>query len=431
MSLSGVRAALRPRPVWRTAVWQLPPWLRGYVLALPLVAVVLLVVASLHWAPTASDLAMFAALLGGGTASIEATRRLGEPAGVLTKDLLSTWWLPIAVLLPPQYVLVAAAVLMALTQWRVRRTAVYRRVFTAAAIGLAYLPVSLLFHTDSGPLAALGGVGARSLPWVAVAAGCGVLAAALNTALVAVAVKAADPLSRWISLLWDRDNLLLDLTELCAGLMVAVLVAGDWHWPLVLIALPPMLLLQRGLLHGQLHAAARIDGKTQLLNAVTWEREAAAELARLRRSRRPAAVLLMDVDHFKAVNDLYGHLAGDEVLRAIADVLRAELREPDLVGRFGGEEFVALLSGVDEAAARQVAERLRQRVAGLAVPVDDATLMQVTMSVGVAADADGELDVPDLLASADAALYRAKHAGRDQVRVHLRPERRQAPEPGA
>jgi len=429
MTSSGVRAASRPAPT-APGVWQLAPLLRSYVVLLPALAVLLTVATALGSSWDRGQLAMFAALLGGGVASIEATRRLGEPADVLSKDLLSIWWLPVAVLLPPPYVLIAAAVLMTLTQWRVRRSAVYRRVFTAAAIGLAYAPVSLLFHGRSGPLRGVADLSPQSLAWVGVVAGCGLVAAALNTLLVALAVKGADPLTRWMQLLWDPENLLLDLTELCAGIMVATLVAPG-RYLLVLVALPPMLLLQRGLLHGQLHAAARLDGKTQLLNAVTWEREAAAELSRLRRARRPAAVLLLDLDHFKAVNDGYGHLAGDDVLRAVADVLRSELREPDLVGRFGGEEFVALLSGVDEPAAGNAAERLRRRIASLAVPVEEGTLLQVTASVGVAAVTQADLDVADLLTSADAALYRAKDAGRDRVSVHLSADRRRAPDPTA
>ncbi len=196
---------------------------------------------------------------------------------------------------------------------------------------------------------------------------------------------------------------------------------------LVLVGLPPVLLAQRGMLYAQLNAAARTDTKTGLLNAVTWEREAAAELSALRRRGQPAAVLLVDIDHFKHVNDTHGHLAGDDVLRRVADVLRAQLRnQKDLICRFGGEEFAVFLPGLDALEAPAAAERLRRGVAELVTPVG-GTLVQITVSVGVSvADpvATPDATVPELLAGADLGLYQAKGAGRDQVRLLGRPDRR-------
>ena len=104
--------------------------------------------------------------------------------------------------------------------------------------------------------------------------------------------------------------------------------------------MPTVLLARRFMMHAQLLAKSRIDTKTGLLNAATWESEAAAEIARAVRTRSPLSVALIDIDHFKAVNDTYGHLAGDTALRAVSDALREQLRSYDLAGRFGGEEFV-------------------------------------------------------------------------------------------
>ena len=137
--------------------------------------------------------------------------------------------------------------------------------------------------------------------------------------------------------------------------------AGDL---LLLVALPPVILLQRSLMHQQLAAAARTDPKTGLLNATAWQREADAEVVRALRTGTPLALLLMDVDHFKRVNDNHGHLIGDEVLRALAVELRRQVRESDVVGRFGGEEFTVLLPGTDDAGAYGIAERLRASAAG-------------------------------------------------------------------
>ena len=409
------RPGLRHVRGW--ALWGLPRGLRAYVGSVPLVAAALGVVLAASTTLDGSDLTVFAALLLGGVASVETTRRMGEPAGVLAKDLLSVWWLPAAVLLPPVYALVLPIPLLALTQWRVRRAPVYRRVFSAAAVGLAHALAGVGLREVSGGFSSLEASHLHPLGWLLTVAAAGAGAAALNTALIAAAVKAADPQTRWRELLADRENLMLDAVELSLAALVAFVIG---HSPLlVVMVLPVVLLLQRALLHTQLSAAARTDGKTGLLNAVTWEREAQAELARCRRSGLPAAVLIADLDHFKQVNDTHGHLVGDRVLRAVADALGRELRAQDLIGRFGGEEFVVLLPGADTTEARRVGERLRRCVAALGVPAEDGLPVRVTISVGASiADPPG-LTLPDLLAGADACLYRAKDDGRD--RVHLLP----------
>ena len=121
------------------------------------------------------------------------------------------------------------------------------------------------------------------------------------------------------------------------------------------------------------------------------------------------------------VNDTYGHLVGDRVLKALAEALTSQSRDYDRVGRFGGEEFVLLLAQTTEADACKIADRLRAHVEALSVPVDDrldAPIVQVTISVGVTAVAKGEKhELTDLLAAADSALYHAKQAGRNRVAV--------------
>jgi len=169
-------------------------------------------------------------------------------------------------------------------------------------------------------------------------------------------------------------------------------------------------------MHRQLTAAARTDPKTGLLNATAWQREADAAVARSERTDAPLALLLVDVDHFKRVNDSHGHLIGDEVLRALAADLRRQVRESDAVGRFGGEEFTVLLPRTDDAGAYGIAERLRASAATLSVAAAGARV-GVTVSIGVAVLGQHGNDMFELLAAADGALYRAKDAGRDQVRV--------------
>jgi len=286
-------------------------------------------------------------------------------------------------------------------------------VFSAAVIGLSYAAVSLAFHTSFPGSVGLP-LGPERLALVAAVAAAGLAAAALNSLLVAVAVKAVDPQTSWQALLWDAEDLRLDVFEVCVGVIVAVMVGIDAV--LLVMTLPPVLLLQRGLLHAQLRAAARHDPKTGLLTAVTWEREAASTLQTRRRDRQPVAVLLIDIDHFKDVNDTHGHLVGDQVLRAVADTLSSGMRDQDLLGRFGGEEFVAMLVPADATETDLIAERLRQQVAALSVPTAAGPFVTVTVSIGVAAvDRSSSLAVADLLAAADMCMYRAKAAGRNRI----------------
>ncbi|MDT3441577.1 diguanylate cyclase [Pseudofrankia sp. BMG5.37] len=219
-----------------------------------------------------------------------------------------------------------------------------------------------------------------------------------------------------------------EIAELCSGVAVAALWAAN---PLLMLAVvPPVLLLASSLPPDELLAAARTDPKTRLANVTWWREVAEAELARTRRAGRPLSVLLVDIDHFKQVNDRHGHLFGDTVLVAVADALRAATRPWDLVGRFGGEEFVVLLTDVDLSTAAEVAERIRGQVAATRCPLDgpspaagldggdddDRGTVSVTVSVGAAA-CEPPASLASALAAADAALYRAKAAGRN--RVHL------------
>ncbi|MGW0803550.1 GGDEF domain-containing protein [Nonomuraea sp. NPDC002799] len=354
------------------------------------------------------DVLTFGALLGCGAVCIEATRRLGVPAGV-SRDLLSAWWLPVALLLPPVYALFAPIVLQILLQVRVRATVLYRRVFSSAAIGLSGCTASVVFHwCVDDPWVLSRGSGSPIVYAVTAA----VLFSLLNIALIAIAAHTADPDITWREVLWDRESVLLDIVELCLG--VTVSIGCGLNLALLVLALPPVVLLQRSLLHAQLQAAARTDAKTGLLNAAAWQREADTEIVRARRTGDTLAVLIIDIDHFKRVNDAHGHLAGDQVLIGVAATLRSQLRDYDVVGRFGGEEFVVLLPGADMQEARRVAERLRIRIGHMAVPADD-TLIRVTISAGVALMSIHGDDLIDLLAAADVALYRAKELGRDRV----------------
>lgn len=164
----------------------------------------------------------------------------------------------------------------------------------------------------------------------------------------------------------------------------------------------------------QLRALAASDGLTGLANRRVFFERLEAEILRSRRYEHGLALLLLDVDHFKKINDRFGHPAGDEVLRRVARTLAGLARETDLVARYGGEEFAVLLPSTDEAGGRHVAERARSGVAELVITWEEHPVA-VRVSVGVTA-LEGEEDTAEaLVARADQALYAAKQAGRDRV----------------
>jgi diguanylate cyclase (GGDEF)-like protein len=170
--------------------------------------------------------------------------------------------------------------------------------------------------------------------------------------------------------------------------------------------------LENARLHGMVEKQALVDGLTGLANRRAASDALHAEAARAERLQTPLSVVLADLDGFKDVNDEYGHAVGDEVLRAFADVLRQTVRESDVAGRWGGEEFLLLLPGADEEGAVQLADRIRVALADRSIP--GAPGLSVTASFGVAEYA-GESNSDDLVVAADSALYRAKRAGKDRV----------------
>ncbi|MFE8071236.1 diguanylate cyclase [Marinobacteraceae bacterium S3BR75-40.1] len=158
---------------------------------------------------------------------------------------------------------------------------------------------------------------------------------------------------------------------------------------------------------------ATTDALTQLPNREALEERLELEFARWKRYGNRISLAVLDIDHFKTVNDRYGHLAGDKVIQLVARALREQLRETDFIARFGGEEFVVLLPETDEAAAFQVCEKLRERIAGLPFHFRRERVA-VTLSAGVIAFQDAS-SPDELFDRADRALYRAKEAGRNRV----------------
>ncbi len=176
-----------------------------------------------------------------------------------------------------------------------------------------------------------------------------------------------------------------------------------------------------GAVRDLLAAAARsqhrvfTDPLTGVHNRGSFQRQFPVEMERSRRSGAPLALLFADIDHFKRINDEYGHEAGDTVLRQLASLLVAHLRRIDYVFRFGGEEFTLLLPGTDLKEAAHTAERLRAQIASTGVKLPDGRRLDVTLSIGVAVFPEHGEDERVLLRRADLAMYQAKQAGRNRI----------------
>ena len=272
--------------------------------------------------------------------------------------------------------------------------------------------------TEAGDVVGVAGIGLAVLLYVVV-----------NTLLVAVAIAltddrrgrdragARDLVGRW-------DDNALEVATICMGALAAVALSSAPG--LVALVLPPILVLHRAVLVRQLEEVASTDAKTGLLNAAAWRAQATRRVLHRQRGGGAAAVLILDLDHFKAVNDAYGHLAGDEVLAAVAAELRAGSRAQDLVGRFGGEEFVVLLRDLPAGPAgsevlHSVAERIRRQVSQLEVAVhtpDGAAIVTgLSVSIGGAVLPTDGTTLDQVLQVADASLYAAKRDGRNRVRI--------------
>jgi diguanylate cyclase (GGDEF)-like protein len=168
---------------------------------------------------------------------------------------------------------------------------------------------------------------------------------------------------------------------------------------------------------------ALIDEGTGLPNRRSILQSLAQQMAAARRSRQPLTLLMLDIDHFKRINDEHGHLQGDAALRHVAQTLQQRLRGQDLLGRFGGEEFLALAPGIGaDPDGLHLADALRTTVAARPVNIDGGRAMKLTVSVGVAElGPDDATSLEALISAADAALYRAKELGRNRIEQARRP----------
>lgn len=212
----------------------------------------------------------------------------------------------------------------------------------------------------------------------------------------------------------------IDPIDVTIAAIIPTLVA----WPVVGLYINLLTQLQQT--EARLLTLAHEDGLTRLLNRRRFLELAELEWRSAQRAQLPLTVLILDVDHFKRVNDTYGHPAGDAVLQHLALVLRGELRSSDLIARYGGEEFAMLLPGSDAAHGRAVAERVLASLAASPLTTPRGPVA-CSASIGMAASSPGCPSLEALLIAADNALYQAKHDGRNRVAAALCDARWPAP----
>jgi len=170
--------------------------------------------------------------------------------------------------------------------------------------------------------------------------------------------------------------------------------------------------LRNSLLYNKAISQARKDPLTEICNRAAFDEAFAKELSSFRRHQANFAMMIIDIDHFKLVNDTHGHIAGDKVLKSVAQIIQNAIRRSDEVFRYGGEEFVVILSNTNQGGARFLAERVKKQIEQLVVHVDEE--IKVTASIGISSS-DILGDASEILEQADKALYQAKDQGRNRV----------------
>jgi diguanylate cyclase (GGDEF)-like protein len=400
----------------RWELWRQPGRVWAYILSVHAFAIGALLFAAESTQWRLRDVVVCAALVVCAGATIEATRRMNVAHGTVSHDMQAVWYIAAAAVLPAFYTMLIPLALVPLRLMRMAPGVTHRRVCSASVCALAYGAAGAVFHLL--PVWVAGyqpGTGTHTITWLAALAGCGALGLVINNALIIVALKLSDPgVGIWAQAS-DGEGAVSDLCQLSLGVLIALPTAFSPF--LLIVALPVVIVLRRFMMHAQLVTASRMDTKTGLLNALTWQREAELEVSRAVRIRSPLAIAVVDVDHFKAINDQHGHLGGDAVLALTAATMAALLRDYDILGRFGGDEFAICLPHTSAYEARRITERLRDKISQISTHSPGDAPVQITLSIGVASLESSSRTLDELIAAADAALYRAKKSGRNCVRI--------------
>ena len=361
---------------------------------------------------TPTDISLFATLLG--LATLTQLFKVEAPSHTLYYATPLFWFAGVLLLPPFLYVLLVCIPL--LIEWAKERLirsdylqAWYLQPFNIAMHTIAGLAAHSIYTVLSGnnglfktPVAILA-VGGTAFVYVFV-----------NHLLLAVALMLARGKSLRESAVLDQENLVIEMVLLCLGYLVAI-VYGLNPW-LIAPTITPLALIYQALKVPQLTQEAQTDAKTGLLNARHFKKRFEEELDRAERFNRPLAFIMADLDLLRAINNTYGHLAGDVVLEGIGQVIRRTVRNYDIAGRFGGEEFAIVLPETNQFEAQAMAERIRKAVEESSFSVStNPTPIHVTMSLGIACFPADATTAIELNHKADVAVYQAKIQGRNRT----------------
>lgn len=399
----------------RWALWRTPPAALALIFAVELVAAAALSGALMAGSAGSADLTRFAllfalsAVYAEGADRIDRLRRYLAASAQTSNSVAGLWCFAAALVLPVGLAGCFAVLLYMHTLLRAARhqsALPFRLVYTGATEVLATVAAGgVVLALDpgrhlvaDGRLASIGVVLALALYPL------------INQSLVSGVIYLVTRPARLRDVMLTADDETLEVATFILAIMVAESVV---HAPVLApLSLILVVVLRRSSLVLQLQQQALRDGKTGLLNAAAWRDAAQHELTRAARAGTALSVLMIDLDCFKGLNDRYGHVAGDDTLRAVAGCITDTLRGSDIVGRYGGEEFVALLPEVDRSAGVAAAERLCARIRELALNHGGT----VSASVGVSAvEVPRGVTLDEVIVAADTAMYAAKRAGRDRV----------------
>ena len=426
MILIGRSSWVPPR---RWKLWSLPRPALPYVLGVDAVALMITALAvgsTVSGGVRHSEWLAFAVLTAASILHLESARgierRREMAANTSPYTNLKSLWVFAGLLLLPLSLVVALIVISYSYSWiRVYgRTIAHRKVFSASTFILASAAAAATLRAGgllteprvpTGPWELVVVIGATTMWWL------------VNFALVIGAILLSSPDTTARSALGDLSEQLVVVAGLGLGIAVAALQASyPWVVPILMVT---VLTLHRDLLLPQFQRAAGTDVKTGLATPAYWANAVPAELARAQTLRSSVGLLMLDLDKFKEINDTYGHPAGDQALRAVAESIRAEVRQGDLVARVGGDELAVLLPGASEGELLEVAGRIRDRLSALSVAVEttnskNAVIAGVPASIGAAVYPDVADTMDQLILAADDALLSAKRDGRNRI-VAARP----------
>jgi diguanylate cyclase (GGDEF)-like protein len=377
-----------------------PPWARIGLL-LPLAGAVVFAGAAVVLVPiVATDWALAGTLLAAAVVQDEITRRTHTVRREPAPPMISVWSVAAAVAV---HLTPAIALVLVLSAYR------YLRGQRDSDAGLVACSVVAAHFAASA--------GAWATPTLQ-ADLAGVLAVAAAGAAHLVAGQALARVLHGVPFRGRAADLGLEAALLATGAITGALAADELV--VVLVAIPVAVMLHGAALTQQLEDDVSSDRKTGLATAAVWQANADRAFAAAAPERRPIGVLMVDLDHFKRVNDTYGHRAGDDVLAAVGACLRAQLRQSDLGGRFGGEEFTVLLPDANIVETMTTAERIRAAIPKLRVTTVDkhgrrTVITDVTASIGAATHPEHGTTADECLRVADSHVYQAKQRGRNTV----------------